>query len=112
MDQLRELRNELQALLTELVRASWDEATPAESRYLQASIDLVRMKLTQLDDVIGGSSTLPAYRAYLSISSLNKGLFEIGASAMNRPRLGELKEAITMRAYSMYKSSRPASPPP
>jgi hypothetical protein len=71
--------------------------------YLRSSLNIIQSELERLRNLISGTSQISERNVYLSVSSLRKGLLEIGANFYDDNELRQLFEKITDKAYDCYK---------
>jgi hypothetical protein len=105
--QANELRDDLELLIQVLQAWRAQQSDPAQLRYLDESVALVGRERSKLGAWLAGTSALPEHNVYLSVSSLAKGLNEIGANWQNDPRIRHLIQRVTDKAYDFYKATRP-----
>ena len=97
-----------QKLLTALTAAQSAAPEERERSLIGDCLNLARHELGKLDTLLAGTSKIPEDRVYLTVSSLNKGLAEIGGEWQRDPELSRLKTLVVEKAYRFFKETRPA----
>jgi hypothetical protein len=98
-----DLRKHCQALLDALQTKLMEQTDAKERGMTSSCLELIQSQTSKLDAYIKGKSNLPEVRVYLAVSSLNKGLIEIGGEWRNDERLLELAKQLTDKAFSYFK---------
>ena len=107
MERAQELRADVQALVTALTTMQAAEPDTTQREFLADCSELVRLHLGYLDALLAGTSRVPEDRVYLGVSSLNKGLAEIGGEWQGNSSLSYLKTLVTTKDFRFFQETSP-----
>jgi hypothetical protein len=102
----QELSNDLANLDAQIGVWMAKQSDIKQMQYLNESRALIRLKKARLDALISGNSAMSQANVFLWVSSINKGLGDIGGNWRGDPEIAAAIIRITEKSYSLYMATR------